>query len=89
MSNTDPISQCDVKHIMTWPMKNITSELKVSTYIITNIASRSTGIDTILVISMSVLYNNCNPVVFYFEIIYYVSMNNSNTRIKILCIDYG
>jgi len=29
------IGQCDVKHIMTLPIKTITSVLKVSTYIIT------------------------------------------------------
>ena len=41
------IGQCDVKHIMTLPIKTITSILKVSTNIITSIAARSNGLAAI------------------------------------------
>jgi hypothetical protein len=42
------IGQCDVKHIVTSPIKTITSVLNVSTYIINNIAA--VGLAAILVI---------------------------------------
>jgi hypothetical protein len=32
--------QCDVKHLMTYPIKTITSDLKISTYIFTVITAR-------------------------------------------------
>jgi len=34
------VAQCDVKHIMTLPIKIVMSNLKVLTYIITSIAAR-------------------------------------------------
>jgi len=41
------IGQCDVKHIMTFPIKTITSVLHVSTYIITSITAGTIGLDII------------------------------------------
>ena len=57
-STTDPnlssfsaISGRYVKHIMTLPIKIIMQVLKVSTYIITNIAARPSGFVAILCLS--------------------------------------
>lgn len=44
---------CDVKHIMTLLIKTITSIFKVSSYIITSIASRHIGLAAIIVMSVS------------------------------------
>jgi hypothetical protein len=44
------IGQSDVKHIMTSPIKTITSVLKASTDILTNILVRPVGLAEILVI---------------------------------------
>ena len=44
------IGKCDVKHIMTLPIKRITSVLKVLTYIITNIKAHPVGLSVIIVI---------------------------------------
>jgi hypothetical protein len=43
-------SQCDVKHILTSPIKTITSVLKILTYIITSITARPVGFAEIVVI---------------------------------------
>jgi hypothetical protein len=50
------IGQCDIRHIitLTLPIKDITSVLKVSTYIITSISNCPISLDAILVI-MSLL----------------------------------
>ena len=44
------IGQCDVKHIMTFPIKTITLVVKVSTYIITSMAPHPTILTAILVV---------------------------------------
>jgi len=44
------IGKCDVKHIMTLPIKRITSVLKVLTYIITNIKAHPIRLSVIIVI---------------------------------------
>jgi len=44
------ISQSEVKHIITSPIKTITSVLKVSTDIITSITARPIGLSEILMI---------------------------------------
>ena len=44
------VNHCDIKHVMTLPIKTITPVLKISTYIITSIAASPTGRAMILVI---------------------------------------
>ena len=45
------ISQCDIKHFMTLPIKTITSVQKVTTYIITSIAAHLIGLAVIMSVS--------------------------------------
>ena len=70
--------QCDVKYIMTLPIKTIMSVLKISTYFITRSTTRSIRFDTILVI-MSISTFKAN------NILYIVTLTFPQITSKYIC----